>query len=231
MSDDRRKLELSPAQILGGALAAASAAVASSWLGLAGTVIGAVVVSLVASIGGAVYTHSLQRSTTVIRQTLPVVPMRSLRSGQAEVSAATAVLPAVSPTAEPEATPAYTRRPSRRGVVWRTVAVSAAASLVLAGLALTGFELVVGKSASSLTGAGGGGRTTVVEIVKGSSDSSPSTGSDTGSTDPAGGTTPSQTGPTSPVPTSPAPTTPAPTPAPSPTPEPTPTQTAPTPTP
>ena len=97
MSDERRKLELSPAQIIGGALAAASAAVASSWLGLAGTVIGAVIVSLVASIGGALYTHSLRRSTTVIRQTLPVVPMRSLRSGRADLSGATAVLPAVSP--------------------------------------------------------------------------------------------------------------------------------------
>ncbi len=237
MSDERRKLELSPAQIIGGALAAASAAVASSWLGLAGTVIGAVIVSLVASIGGAIYTHSLRRSTTVIRQTLPVVPMRSLRSGRADLAGATAVLPAVSPGAEPEPLPAASKTQARAGLVWRTVAVSAVASLVLAAVALTGFELVVGKSASSLAGGGGGSSPTIVEIVKGG-DTAPSTDSGTdatpGSTDPTTPATPTPTGPTSPTPTSPFPTpapTPAPTPtlAPTPTPTPTPTTGAPTP--
>src|SRR5262249_27727682 len=55
MANDRSRLELSAPQVLGGALAAASAAVASSWLGVAGTVLGAVVVSLVASVGTALY--------------------------------------------------------------------------------------------------------------------------------------------------------------------------------
>ncbi len=233
MSDERRKLELSPAQIIGGALAAASAAVASSWLGLAGTVIGAVIVSLVASIGGALYTHSLRRSTTVIRQTLPVVPMRSLRSGRADLSGATAVLPAVSPRPQPEPLPAASKLPARVGIAWRAVAVSAVASLVLAAVALTGFELVVGKSASSLAGGGGGSTPTIVEIVKGggtNSSTDPAPGSDGGSDSPTGSTTPAPTSTTSPTPASPTPTSPAPLPTPTPAPTPTPSPTSPTPT-
>ena len=44
------------------ALAAASAAIASSWLGVAGTVISAAVVSVVASIGSVIYTRPIERS-------------------------------------------------------------------------------------------------------------------------------------------------------------------------
>ena len=100
MSHDRPTIQLSGPQILAGALAAASAAVVSSWMGVAGTVLGAVVVSLVASIGAALYTPSLERSTQKLRETLPVIPVKPVRSAEERP---TAVLTSVdSPTPAPE---------------------------------------------------------------------------------------------------------------------------------
>ena len=135
MANDRPKLGLSGPQIIGGALAAASAAVAASWLGVAGTVLGAVVVSLVASIGSALYTHSLERSRRAIRESLPVSPILPARAA-AGGEAATAVLPVVATPdthdeAEPESSGEPTARPAG-SVSWRTVGVSALASLALA---------------------------------------------------------------------------------------------------
>ncbi|MDP9866598.1 MULTISPECIES: hypothetical protein [Streptosporangium] len=51
-------------QIVGGALATMTAAVAASYLGVAGTVIGAAVMSVGSTVGGAVYTHYLKRTGT-----------------------------------------------------------------------------------------------------------------------------------------------------------------------
>lgn len=66
-------------RIIAGALAAASGAFVSSWLGLAGTVTGAIFVSIVVSVGTAVYTPPVERSRDVIQrgsrivlETLPV---------------------------------------------------------------------------------------------------------------------------------------------------------------
>ncbi len=179
MANDRPKLGLSGPQIIGGALAAASAAVAASWLGVAGTVLGAVVVSLVASIGSALYTHSLERSRHVIRESLPVspiLPTRGAAGGAAGGEAATAVLPLVAtPAADDEGSPESSGQPAARpvgSVSWRTVGVSALASLALAAAVLTGFETFVGKPASSITGAGDGGGTTVSQLVGNGSNSS-----------------------------------------------------------
>jgi hypothetical protein len=245
MANDRAKLELSVPQIIGGALAAASAAVASSWLGVAGTVLGAIIVSLVASIGGAVYSHSLERSSKALRETLPVVPVRPLRAttrsptGSAG-STATAVLPAVGEDSVDHAGPsredaedqtgsadrAGRRRTDGREIRWRTVAVSAAVSLVLAIVALTGFETLIGRSASSLTGGDDSGTTLSQLVSHGSSSTTrqqpsttpggPSSTSDdqptTTEPTPTGSTAPTPTGSTGPTPAgSPGPTTTGPT--------------------
>jgi hypothetical protein len=70
---------ISVPRIIAGALAAASGAFASSWLGLAGTVTGAIFVSIIVSVGTAVYTPPVERSRDVIQrgsrivlETLPV---------------------------------------------------------------------------------------------------------------------------------------------------------------
>ena len=207
MANDRPKLGLSGPQIIGGALAAASAAVAASWLGVAGTVLGAVVVSLVASIGSALYTHSLERSRRVIRESLPVspiLPTRGAAGGAAGGEAATAVLPVVAtPAADDEDPPESNGEPAARpvgSVSWRTVGVSALASLALAAAVLTGFETFVGKPASSITGAGDGGGTTVSQLVGNGSNSSdhsdPVAPTDTDPTTSEGGSSSSPSGAT-----------------------------------
>lgn len=79
---EKTRMELSAAQVIGGALAAASAATAASVLGVYGTVIGAVVVSVVASVGGALYTHSIRRGKQAIDKTKLHRTVRILRVGE-----------------------------------------------------------------------------------------------------------------------------------------------------
>ena len=57
MGGEQRKFELTGPQIVGSTLAAVTAAVAASYLGVAGTVIGAALVSAGTTVGTAVYTH------------------------------------------------------------------------------------------------------------------------------------------------------------------------------
>lgn len=69
-------LGISPAQLVGSALGAVSAAVATSFFGVTGTVIGAAVVSVVATVGTAAYTQSLRRGAEAVRRgTVPAVPV------------------------------------------------------------------------------------------------------------------------------------------------------------
>lgn len=238
----RRWIELSVPQLLAGALAAASAAFAASWLGVAGTVLGAVVASIVVSVSTAVYSRPIERSSQVIRESMPVIPVLPdryrERSGTAtetlvlgttvqEVADDATSSPSDRPngpatTAEPDPAP---RRPR-----WMTVAVGSLAVLVVGFGILTGFEALVGKSASSITGGGSGGSTIsrIVEQDNGSSSSDndkptdPTKPADGGSVqptdpDPSQPTDPEPTEPTDPTPTEPTPTEPTPT-------EPTPTQ-------
>lgn len=186
------KFGLSLPQILAGALAAASAAYASSWLGVTGTVIGAAVMSAVASVASVLYGRSIEHSSERLRAAMP---MRSLASvGAASgVAGDTIVLRAVDadsadhdtresllpddemPPADDEAGERDTssdilKEPSARPrIQWRTVAASAAAMLVVALGILTGMELLAG-GAASVTGAGGDRKPTIVKIIQGDSD-------------------------------------------------------------
>lgn len=64
---DQKTLQLSIAQILAGALASVSAAIAASLFGVAGTLIGAALTSIVATVGGAIYMHSIERARARVR--------------------------------------------------------------------------------------------------------------------------------------------------------------------
>ncbi|MFB4287335.1 hypothetical protein ACBI99_06835 [Nonomuraea sp. ATR24] len=59
---------VSVVQVAGGAMAALTAAVAASWLGVAGTVIGAAVMSVATTVGTELYTHYLRRTRAKVRQ-------------------------------------------------------------------------------------------------------------------------------------------------------------------
>ncbi|MFI7635398.1 hypothetical protein [Nonomuraea sp. NPDC049400] len=64
----RRRGRLSVAQVAGGALAALTAATAASYLGVAGTVIGAAVMSVATTVGTDIYAHCLRRTGNKVRQ-------------------------------------------------------------------------------------------------------------------------------------------------------------------
>src|SRR5215211_7412475 len=67
-----RRLELSGTQIAASALAAISSAVAASYLGVTGTVLGAGFGSVVATISTALYQLSLKRTNETLKQVVPV---------------------------------------------------------------------------------------------------------------------------------------------------------------
>jgi hypothetical protein len=178
----RRGLDLSVPRIVGGALAAASAAVASSELGVAGTAIGAVLASVVISVGTALYTRPIERTSQVLRETLPV-RVDASRSGSNRQELA----------AEPSGATSVGRQPAQavrrfgrfdgvgvsRRALWTAIAVSTLATLVLAVALLTGLEQVTGKPVSSWTGHGADSGTTLGRIFNSGSRSS--TGSAPGS--------------------------------------------------
>ncbi len=96
-----RKFELSPTQVTGSALAAMTGAFLASYLGTAGTVIGAAVGSLIATVGTTAYTWWLRRTSEVVKRTatqvretgmgstvvIPLLPGKG-RSGRTHASAA-----------------------------------------------------------------------------------------------------------------------------------------------
>jgi hypothetical protein len=73
----RPRLDLSIAQTVGGSLAAATAAAIGSRLGVVGTLTGAALVSVVASVAGALYTNSLRRTGHRVSSAL-----RTVRGGR-----------------------------------------------------------------------------------------------------------------------------------------------------
>jgi hypothetical protein len=62
------RFHISTSQVLASSLAAVSAAIVCSFFGVAGTVIGTAITSLVATTGGALYSYSLRRTRTRLRQ-------------------------------------------------------------------------------------------------------------------------------------------------------------------
>jgi hypothetical protein len=72
-ADEKPQLELGFAQVAASGLAAISASLAASFLGVAGTIIGAAVGAVIATIGSAVYAHSLKTASARLSHLRPVV--------------------------------------------------------------------------------------------------------------------------------------------------------------
>ena len=153
------RLELSIPQLLAGGLAAASAAVVASWLGVAGTVTGAVVASIVAATSTALYKHSLERSSQVIRETLPVLPVLPERYRNAHLNNTSAETTKIEPPRRPRPRTGSSPTAARR-IHWGAVAISAVLTLIVGFGMLTVVEGFLGKPVE-----GGGGRTTVGRIL------------------------------------------------------------------
>ncbi len=177
-------------QVLAGALAAVTAALIGSTMGVAGTVVGAGLASVVSTIGGVLYQRSIERTTESVRTVRAKVVGRS---GGATVLVAETD-PEEPPKTEPDnRPPAEPRRPR-----WPMVVVGSLAAFALGMLAVTGVEWLRGESLSGGTG------TTFGSIVEPHRDSggereqppAPTTSTTAPTSDPARPTT-TTTGPTS----------------------------------
>ncbi|MET8178776.1 hypothetical protein [Streptomyces sp. NPDC005336] len=159
-----RRLELNVPQVAGSALAAVAAAVLASKLGVYGTIIGAGVVSVVATAGGTVFQHLFRRTGEQIKE----VRVQTRPKGRGRRGAA-----APAPGAEPVAPGEY-GEPTTHGTRLRGAKrpiLGALAVFAVAMSAITGIEWFSGGPVSNVWGGDGGG-TTVSESVTGSSGSS-----------------------------------------------------------
>lgn len=176
--EERRRIELNGTQVAASALAAVSSAFLLSSLGAAGTMIGAAIASVCATVGSAVYIHLFRRTGDQLRDvraqmtTHPRQPAIPAPPGSED---ATRVMPVFDPgrgaAAEPlPALPGTAasggsrdgERPRNRTWLARSV-VGAVAVFAIAMAAITVTELGMGKSFASLFG-NGGDRPTISEI-------------------------------------------------------------------
>ncbi|WP_329036453.1 hypothetical protein [Streptomyces sp. NBC_01725] len=184
-----QRLELSVPQVAGSALAAIAAAVFASKLGVYGTIIGAGVVSVIATCGGTVFQHLFRRTGDQIREVSVQVKPKARQVYDSEPAPAPTPAPAErSPqeaAARDEFGGATTYGTRVRG--WKRPAVAAAVVFAVAMLGITGYELAAGQDLS------GGKGTTFSSVVRGGD-----SGGDSAPDGPAGprdgGPTPSDDG-------------------------------------
>ena len=165
-----KRLDMSGTQLVGGALAAMTAAVIGAQLGVAGTVLGAAIGSVVAGTAGSLYTASLKHTKTKIASafvgrvgTTPV-QITSASNASTAVDGWPAVTPPMAAAAPPSPDPVATSaeidqagRPAPRWP-WKPILISTAAVFLLAIAGITVFELITGQSLS------GGQGTTITQV-------------------------------------------------------------------
>ncbi|HWS32818.1 MAG TPA: hypothetical protein VN408_08745 [Actinoplanes sp.] len=139
-----------------GTLAAVSAAVLGSFLGVAGTLIGAALASLISSIGTEIYHRSINHGTKRIQSTFLVAPA-AVGTPAVEAAESQAIETANSPAVEA----AEEEKPVRR-IHWKRVALVTGAFFLLGMGVLTTAELFAGRSAADVTSGREHGSPTIV---------------------------------------------------------------------
>jgi hypothetical protein len=182
-------LDVSMPQLFGGALAAMTAAVIGSRLGVAGTVVGAALASICAAVLGSVYTASIQRTHQLARIALSKTPGRGARATQLPASITLRETDATphrsaqrvdgSPEPDEPVSPAGRRPRSRRLVI--SSLIGGIAVFVIAFGAIAGIELATGRTLD-----GQHGTTTASELVHRTQSHRPGHDASKKSDDPAG---------------------------------------------
>jgi len=178
------------------ALAAVCAAVVGSFLGVAGTLAGAAIASIVGSVGTEIYQRSLNKGAKKLQTLAPAFVKAPAAVGTPPVPAAT----------EEDSPSHIVPEAARRQVRWKRIALVAGALFVLAMGSLTMAELITGKSVASTVGNSTGARTTLGGLLHPGSGARKTTPSPTPSATPTDTTAPTSatTEPTT-APTSQAP--------------------------
>ncbi|MDT9690386.1 hypothetical protein Q5762_18980 [Streptomyces sp. P9(2023)] len=161
---EKKKLDLSIAQVSGSAIAAVVAAKLASTLGVYGTILGAGVISVIATCGGSVFQHVFKRTGEQIREVAVHAEPPSKAPARQETPDRTMVLttvggPAVPPYDE-EFGDATTHGTRVRG--WKRSAVGAALVFLVAMGGITSYELISDQDFS-----GTKGTTTFGSVVRG----------------------------------------------------------------
>ena len=158
-----KALDLSVPQVLGGALAAMTAAALGAQLSVAGTLVGAALASIIAAVAGSLYTASIRRTREKVKTVFwtgqpnevdepTVIDIVADNEGHITGQRSHLVEP------EPSGEPSPPRRPKLN---WKRIAVAALAAFGIAAVALTTFELVTGHALS------GGEGTTIQQVSEG----------------------------------------------------------------
>lgn len=156
-------VKVSLIQVTATALAAITATVVASFLGVAGTVVGAAVASTLSVVGTAVYSHSLRRAQERARAVVPVRRLGAARYRPLPREARPASPPDAwaQPTYYPaRATVAATARPGRRSIGAR-IAIGSAALFVAVLAVVTGVEAMADRPISDLVRGESGSGTTL----------------------------------------------------------------------
>jgi hypothetical protein len=148
-------LDLSAIQVMGGALAAMTAAGLGSRFSVEGTVVGAALASVIAAVASALYTASLRHTSAAVRG---VLGGRRRQTSATRGSFTSRPAPTGSTAVTPEAL-ATLADPSRRRSVVLSAVLGAVAIFVLAGGVLTMYEAIAGQALS-------GGRGTTISQVQ-----------------------------------------------------------------
>lgn len=178
------KVSFSVPQIAGGALAAATAALIGSQLGVAGTIIGAAVASVVGGVAGTLYSAGIDRTHRKVAEAIHRGYDKVNPSGADDVDATqdlaagggeTRELPAIGDTGVlPGLEDSAIFRPAddtlelppvgdpgkRKQRLWKVAAITAGAMFVLALVVITVVELGIGRSLDGQNG------TTVSQVVR-----------------------------------------------------------------
>lgn len=164
MSEDQPKFKVSVTQVVASALAATTAAVLASYLGVAGTIAGAALASVVVTIGSAFYRHQLDKTRARLRASaLADLRARSQRqagraASQGPADADDDPAEAVDPVTDSATVPAV-----RRITPLRVTVVAVAVFALSLGI-ITTIEAFAGEPISdTVHGRTGGSRFTITD--------------------------------------------------------------------
>ena len=196
----RARVEINWVQVSASALAAVSSAVLLSTVGVAGTLIGAAIGSIFATVGSSIYSHYLELSRSRVAAAQAAARERATRTrssasgtwaatrrararsertmrlqAQREERANDELDQVEQQLADPEdAATKPSWREALAGLNWKRIAALAAAIFVGAMLIIVSFELVTGRAVSSYTGGSNGNpRTSIPGLGGGQSTGTP----------------------------------------------------------
>src|SRR5918997_2730145 len=192
--DKPKGLQLSATQVAAGALASVSSAVVASFFGLAGTLIGAALASVISTVSAALFSNSLQKTNDKLRRAwgqltgrqAPVEPATATPTEVASAAPATPATQVLPAHLDPRRAPARRSRPR-----WTRVAVYAAAVFVMAMGVIPGIELIGQKPVAALVGGTETSQETTISALTNASSSSPAEEED----DPSSPSSPTTTAP------------------------------------